>query len=85
MRQLSPKSTGDVRIQTAVLREEKPQRAVVQTMNQEPAVAKFTGAPPWETIVVTPYYLFEPKQESLRILHACTANHSTTASAGARN
>lgn len=46
-------------------------RAMVRTVNQEPAVAELT--PPVETggVVVTPYYLFEPKQESLQSLMQC--------------
>jgi hypothetical protein len=52
-----------------------PQRAVIDTGNQEPTLAKLSGLR-GESIVVTPYYLFEPKKESLAILLQCTSRDS---------
>lgn len=47
------------------------ERAMVRTGNQETVVAEL--APPLEqgAVVVTPYYLFEPKQDSLQSLMQC--------------
>ena len=47
-------------------------RAVVQAGNQEPTLANLSGVS-GESIVVTPYYLFDPKKESLALLHQCTS------------
>lgn len=47
-------------------------RAVVQAGNQEPTLANLSGVA-GESIVVTPYYLFDPKKESLALLHQCTS------------
>ncbi|HMI87736.1 MAG TPA: hypothetical protein VK550_26800 [Polyangiaceae bacterium] len=47
-----------------------PKRAIVQAGNQAPTLADLTSAA-GESIVVTPYYLFDPKKDSLDLLHAC--------------
>jgi hypothetical protein len=52
-----------------------PMRTIVRTGNQEPAIAAFSAPHAWGTTIVTPYYVFEPKQESLSILLQCKTRH----------
>jgi hypothetical protein len=49
-----------------------PRRAVIQAGNQEPTLANVSGIA-GESIIVTPYYLFDPKNESLALLHQCSS------------
>jgi hypothetical protein len=44
----------------------------VKTTDQEPVLASLT-APPEQTVVITPYYLFEPKQHSMGLLMQCAS------------
>ena len=48
----------------------QPRRLSVKATNQEPILASFTTRPKL-TLVITPYYLFEPRQRSLKLLAQC--------------
>jgi hypothetical protein len=47
-----------------------PQRAVVHASDQTPTVAALSSVE-GESIVVTPYFLFDPKRENMALLHQC--------------
>jgi hypothetical protein len=47
-----------------------PHRAVVHANDQTPTVAALSSVE-GESIIVTPYFLFEPKKESMRIMGRC--------------
>jgi hypothetical protein len=49
-----------------------PRIITVKTNNQEPVLAKLTTLPE-QTLVITPYYLFEPKKHSLELLAQCVS------------
>ena len=49
----------------------QPRRLSVTTTDQEPVLASLTT--PQQTVVITPYYLFEPKQESMGKLLQCAS------------
>lgn len=55
-----------------------PQRAMVRTGNQEPAVTELVPQLEQGGVVVTPYYLFEPKQESLQSLMQCKSERNAS-------
>lgn len=50
----------------------QPRRLSVKTTDQEPVVASMT-TPPEQTVVITPYYLFESKQRGLALLIQCAS------------
>ncbi|MET0793664.1 MAG: hypothetical protein ABW061_19245 [Polyangiaceae bacterium] len=50
----------------------------VKTTDQEPVLASLTTRPE-QTVVITPYYLFEPKQQSLGLLLQCASRKPTAA------
>lgn len=59
------------------LGKDSPKRATIRTGSQEPALAVFSEAPGRGAVVVTPYYLFEPKDESLRLLQKCKSQRDS--------
>jgi len=54
-----------------------PRHLSIETSDQQPALASTTS--PEQTVVVTPYYLFEPKQHSMALLMQCAAQAPTAA------
>lgn len=52
---------------------EPPQLANVRTRNQESALVNLSRSPAGETFIITPYYLFAPKQKSMETLMQCRA------------
>lgn len=50
-------------------------RLSVKTTDQEPVLASFTTVPK-QTFVLMPYYLFEPKQQSMDLLLQCAAREA---------
>lgn len=48
----------------------QPRRLLVKTTNQEPVLASLTTQPK-QTLVITPYYLFEPRYHSAELLAQC--------------
>jgi hypothetical protein len=50
-----------------------PRRLSVKATNQEPVLEALAG-PSDQTVVITPYYLFEPKQHSLDLLLQCASS-----------
>ena len=50
----------------------QPRSLSVKTTDQESVLASLT-TPPEQTVVITPYYLFEPKQHSLALLMECAS------------
>lgn len=44
----------------------------IKTTDQEPILASF-ATPPEQTVVVTPYYLYDPKQHSMGLLLECAS------------
>ena len=59
----------------------RPRRLWVRTADQEP-VLESLATPPEQTLVITPYYLFDPRQHSLELLTQCAYSRTskTTAS-----
>lgn len=55
-----------------------PRRLSVTLADQEPLVRSLEGAPE-QTVVITPYYLVEPKQRSLDLLLQCASSRATKA------
>ena len=53
-----------------------PKRATIRTGSQEPALAVLSEPPARGAVVVTPYYLFEPKEESLKLLQQCRSQRA---------
>jgi hypothetical protein len=50
-------------------------RLSVKTVDQHPVLASFTTTPK-QTLVVTPYYLFAPRQQSMELLFQCAAREA---------
>ena len=54
----------------------RPRRLSVKTTDQEPILASLTTRPE-QTLVITPYYLFEPRHQSLKLLAQCMSRVPT--------
>jgi len=58
----------------------RPRRLSVEAADQEP-VFKSLATPPEQAVVITPYYLFEPRQRSLELLAQCASSRVSKATA----
>ncbi len=59
------------------LGKDSPKHATIRTGSQEPALAVLSEPPARGSVVVTPYYLFEPKDESLQLLQQCKSQRAS--------
>ena len=58
----------------------RPRRLSVRTGDQEPVLESLT-TPPEQALVITPYYLFDPRQHSLELLTQCATSRTSKATA----
>lgn len=66
-----PSATVELQLEV-VIPSAPPRTFTVKTANQEPVLIELT-TPPKQTLVITPYYLFEPKKHSLKLLAQCVS------------